>query len=189
MPGLQRPLQYRRVLPASRCISTALSQLLANAKVAGMSTDLDLIGLRYNIAAAVFFVRIYVDAEPGITNTCQASVLCWSNPIVRRYSTYLIRESNNIHRNIILKLFRPSIWSTVVFLMQMRVLIKNTRYSTHNHGRLGLGHDLDVSREDISWTYCVRFSNTANYSLSCWPWLYTVPEFSSALQKLGCSPA
>jgi len=28
-----------------------------NAKIAGMSTDLNLIGFRYNIAAAVFFVR------------------------------------------------------------------------------------------------------------------------------------
>jgi hypothetical protein len=28
-----------------------------NAKVAGMSTDLNLTGLKYNIAAAVFFVR------------------------------------------------------------------------------------------------------------------------------------
>ena len=155
-----------------------------------MSTDLDLIGLRYNIVAAVFFVRIYVGTESGVTNTCQASVLCWSNPIVRRNNTYLICELNNIHRNIILKLFRPSIWSTVVFLMQMRViLIKNTRYSTHDHGCLGLGHDLDVSRKDIPRTYYVRFRNTANYSLSCWPWLYTVPEFFSALQKLGCSPA
>lgn len=38
-----------------------ICQPLANAKVAGMSTDLNLVGLRYNTAAAVFFVRIYVD--------------------------------------------------------------------------------------------------------------------------------
>jgi hypothetical protein len=30
---------------------------IGNAKVAGMSEDLDLVGLKYNIAAAVFFVR------------------------------------------------------------------------------------------------------------------------------------
>lgn len=35
-----------------------LRRLSGNAKVAGMSTDLDLVGLRYNTAAAVFFVRI-----------------------------------------------------------------------------------------------------------------------------------
>ncbi|KIJ13996.1 hypothetical protein PAXINDRAFT_13119 [Paxillus involutus ATCC 200175] len=31
---------------------------VGNAKIAGMSTDLNLVGFRYNIAAAVFFVRI-----------------------------------------------------------------------------------------------------------------------------------
>jgi len=34
-----------------------LKLLLGNAKVAGMSTDLNLTGYRYNIAVAVFFVR------------------------------------------------------------------------------------------------------------------------------------
>lgn len=38
--------------------SQALYQIPGNAKVVGMSTDLNLVGLRYNIAAAVFFVRI-----------------------------------------------------------------------------------------------------------------------------------
>ena len=37
--------------------SQALCHLSGNAKVAGMSADLDLVGLRYNTAAAVFFVR------------------------------------------------------------------------------------------------------------------------------------
>lgn len=37
-----------------------LPQLLGNAKVAGMETDLNLVGLEYNIVAAVFFVRIYI---------------------------------------------------------------------------------------------------------------------------------
>jgi hypothetical protein len=32
---------------------------IANAKIAGMSTDLDLVGLRYNTAAAVFFVSLW----------------------------------------------------------------------------------------------------------------------------------
>jgi hypothetical protein len=35
----------------------ALCHLSGNARVAGMSTDLHLVGLRYNTAAAVFFVR------------------------------------------------------------------------------------------------------------------------------------
>lgn len=33
-----------------------LLQLAGNAKIAGMATDLNLVGLRYNIVAAVFFV-------------------------------------------------------------------------------------------------------------------------------------
>ena len=38
--------------------SQALYHLSGNAKVAGMSADLNLVGLRYNTAAAVFFVRL-----------------------------------------------------------------------------------------------------------------------------------
>lgn len=36
-----------------------LPPALANAEVAGMTTDLNLTGLRYNTAVAVFFVRIH----------------------------------------------------------------------------------------------------------------------------------
>lgn len=53
----------------------SLCELAANAKVAGMSADLNLVGLRYNIAAAVFFVCIYVNARLAIIDTCQGSVL------------------------------------------------------------------------------------------------------------------
>ena len=36
-----------------------MSSNLGFAKVAGMAEDLNLVGLRYNIAAAIFFVRSY----------------------------------------------------------------------------------------------------------------------------------
>jgi MFS family permease len=38
---------------------------VGNAKVAGMSTDLDLVGLKYNIAAAVFFVPYSLAEVPS----------------------------------------------------------------------------------------------------------------------------
>ena len=54
----QGPHQYRRVLLYFLELFISLCQLLANARIAGMATDLNLVGLRYNTAAAVFFVRI-----------------------------------------------------------------------------------------------------------------------------------
>ena len=41
---------------SSRPITGLMLHLSGNAKVAGLSTDLNLVGLKYNIAAAVFFV-------------------------------------------------------------------------------------------------------------------------------------
>lgn len=109
-----------------------LRQLLGNAKIAGMETDLNLVGLRYNIAAAVFFVRIYLhfirmsDVCPSMTNTCLGSVLSWTSPIVSKSNIHPTCKSNNIHRNIILKLVRPSRWRTVItFSMLLRMLIQN----------------------------------------------------------------
>ncbi|KAI9566945.1 major facilitator superfamily domain-containing protein [Boletus coccyginus] len=53
-----------------------------NAKIAGMSTDLDLVGLRYNIVTAIFFVRIYMsDVRPGVTKTRLGSVHPRTSPI------------------------------------------------------------------------------------------------------------
>lgn len=46
------------IIPHFYVGSPVLCHLSGNAKVAGMSTDLNLVGLRYNTAAAVFFVRI-----------------------------------------------------------------------------------------------------------------------------------
>lgn len=60
MSRLQGPHQYRRVLFFLLNVFISLRQLLANARIAGMATDLNLIGLRYNTAAAVFFVRIFI---------------------------------------------------------------------------------------------------------------------------------
>ena len=56
---LQRPLQYRQVSSYTRVNtkSRIFCHLSGNAKIAGMATDLKLVGLKYNIAAAVFFVR------------------------------------------------------------------------------------------------------------------------------------
>ena len=41
---------------------------LGNAKVAGMAADLKLVGLKYNIAAAVFFVRVTVLNDEHLLN-------------------------------------------------------------------------------------------------------------------------
>lgn len=59
LASLQRPSQYWYVesVPIP-FVHHGLNHCLGNAKVAGMSQDLDLIGYRYNIAAAAFFVRI-----------------------------------------------------------------------------------------------------------------------------------
>jgi hypothetical protein len=43
-----------------RPITGLMPHFSGNAKVAGMSTDLDLVGLKYNIAAAVFFVWLFL---------------------------------------------------------------------------------------------------------------------------------
>ncbi|KAF8444766.1 major facilitator superfamily domain-containing protein [Boletus edulis BED1] len=43
-------------------LSQILCHLSGNARIAGMSTDLHLVGLRYNIAAVVFFI-LYISAE------------------------------------------------------------------------------------------------------------------------------
>lgn len=44
------------VLPRALELNDLLLQYVGNAKIAGMATDLKLVGLRYNIIAAVFFV-------------------------------------------------------------------------------------------------------------------------------------
>ncbi|KAI9573703.1 major facilitator superfamily domain-containing protein [Boletus coccyginus] len=46
-------------------LSFFLRQLLANARIAGMATDLNLVGLRYNTAAAVFFVTYCLGQPPS----------------------------------------------------------------------------------------------------------------------------
>ena len=81
-----------------------------------MSTDLDLVGLRYNTVGAIFFVWIYIlfGVQPCVTKTSLGSVHSGTSAIVSRSNVHLICDSMSVHRNVALKLFRPSRWSTVI---------------------------------------------------------------------------
>lgn len=65
-----------------------LLRRVGNAKIAGMATDLNLVGLRYNTIAAVFFVssdpHVYFLGRAGLTSTfgTPASLLLRRGPFV-----------------------------------------------------------------------------------------------------------
>ena len=84
-----------------------------------MTKDLKLVGLQYNIAAAVFFVSVCLidDFDVGSwTHESSDTLQSRRSTIVRAFlnlrSKYpIIHWIFLLNRNIALKLYRPSLWS------------------------------------------------------------------------------
>jgi hypothetical protein len=66
--------------------------LSGNAKVAGMSTDLNLVGLRYNTAAAVFFVRFSLFSVLKLFNALTGPIQSRGSPVVSRSNIFSFYE-------------------------------------------------------------------------------------------------
>jgi hypothetical protein len=86
---LQRPGQYWYV--GISAVDHRLSRPPGNATVAGMSTSLHLTGFRYNIAAAVFFVR-RVSRMPHQMLTCSR----FRTALLRSHRMYDIKSSESV---------------------------------------------------------------------------------------------
>lgn len=135
--------------------------LIGNANVAGLSVDLKLQGLQYNICAAVFFIT-YAAFEVPRYCTLFSSLGLWIN--VWQYS------------NMAMKRFRPSVWSkkpsyswavhllnnfiltTVPTIMVSFSLFSQTCYDPHlcYIGSMGYCYDPYVFNKELSWITCVR---------------------------------
>ena len=130
-----------------------------NAKVAGMSTDLNLVGLKYNTAAAVFFVWFSLLAFLK-HDRCSFRSYTVSRKSRRQSNHHILILRNNFRarRNIILKLFRPSRWCmTIILLTWLSPSDQTCQCSTYNHGCMGSGHDAYVPGEYLSRPSRVRF--------------------------------
>ncbi|KAG9220505.1 hypothetical protein CCMSSC00406_0003961 [Pleurotus cornucopiae] len=73
---------------------------IGNARVAGMAEDLNLVGLKYNVAAAVFSIPYALVEVPSYVAFAQSAIF----------------QITVFCRNIALKLFKPSIWIPSIML-------------------------------------------------------------------------
>ncbi|EED83486.1 predicted protein [Postia placenta Mad-698-R] len=81
---------------------------IGNAKVAGLTTDLKLTGLQYNLCSAIFFLLM----EPY---SVLDSLLLFRNTIVRNTFSHLSAAFNgDVRRNMAMKFLKPSRWIPLI---------------------------------------------------------------------------
>jgi len=117
-----------------------------------MGDDLHLTGFRFNIAAAVFFVRIFylvLRVSPGAVQSpdtilpSRSAFVCFSLP-------RLTFPTETIGRNLLLRVFRPSRWRPYSSAFSLHHSVSNFIYpSPFSHASLGYSHIPDVLGQEL----------------------------------------